>query len=392
MKNPSLLHKNANAIALSLLLLAAPQLVVAAEATAPAPGNPYSSVQTVELDDGTRLDIVFANSPPPPPQAKLAAKDLALSAVPKIKTGDVTIAGVPAFTWSYGASATAGAMIAGYYDRTGYPDMYTGPTNGGIMPLTNTSWGVNQCPLSATKSGLDGRSINKPGHVDDYYSSFGATGPDPYVVLGRTEHTIGECTGDYMKTSKWFPNSSTEPIFAANVNTDGAAVFVFSNAGDPIDAGYLNTSGYDKYDAGYGLKLFFESRCYTVTDMYNQYIAPFEEFGFTYEQYKAEIDANRPVMLHLSGLVAVGIGYNDVTNEIIIYDSFDVQPHYMNWGGDYYAALDPNHLFPYTHNGVTIVTLADSANRIAGCEISKSSAGSDKFPWTMFLPAITKSK
>jgi hypothetical protein len=358
-KKPALFKRHINAIALSLLLLAAPQMVVAADAAGPAPGNPYSSVQTIVLDD-TSLDIVIANSPATPPivpQPKMAVKEAALSAV--AAAGDVKITGVPAFIWSYGASATAGAIIAGYYDRTGYPDMYTGPTNGGVMPLNNINniwdWGPNQCPLSATKKDLDGRTTR--GHADDYYVQQGVGGTDPYVTKGWTEHTIGECTGDYMKTSKWFPNSSMEPIFSANVNKDGAAVFLFSTAGDPVDAGYLETTGYHQYDAGYGLKLFFEFRGYTVAAMYNQYIAPYKTFGFTYEQYQAEIDANRPVMLHLSGHIVVGIGYNESTdNGIIFHDLWDHSVHTMVWGGTYME--DPDSGLGFAHNAVTIVTLA----------------------------------
>lgn len=370
MKKPSLFNKNANAIALSLLLLAAPRLVVAADAAAPAPGNPYSSVQTVVLDDGTHLDIMIANSPITPPQPEMAIQEAAFSTVAAV--GDVMIAEVPKFDLSYGSSATAGAMIAGYYDRTGYPDMYTGPTNGGIMPLTNTSWGVNQCPLSATKNGLDGRTTR--GHVDDYYVDIEDEGPDPYEVNGWTEHTIGDCTGDYMKTSKWLPKASTDhpTIITEAINKDGAAVFIFDATGPRLTSGTLKTYGLDLYDAGYGLKLFFESRGYTVSTMYNQYIAPFKAGGFTYTQYKAEIDAGRPVMLHLSGHVVVGIGYNNTNQKIIFHDSWDNTGYKtMTWGGIYNNEA-------FTHTAVTIVTLA---------KVSQA-----KFPWTMFLPAIINSK
>ncbi len=360
MKKPTLFQRNTNTIVLSLLLLASSQTVFA---------NPYSSTHTVVLKDGTSLDIVIANSPPAPPQQKLAAKGL-VSAVPK--TGDVKLSNVPAYIWSYGPAATAGAMIAGYYDRTGFANMYTGPTNGGVMPLTNTSWGAsdkggNECPLSATRQGVDGRATR--GHVDDYYVHQGDSGPDPYVVNGWTEHTPGECVGDYMKASKWFPNSSTEhpTIFPENINKDGAATFLFSVAGDPVTAPYLEQQGYAQYDAGYGLKLFFESRGYKVSTMYNQYINPLKYYGFTYDQYKAEINAGRPVMLHLSGHIVVGIGYNTSTNnEIIFHDSWDEYEHTMEWGGDYSVGLAT-----YTHNAVTIVTLK-------------------KFPWPLFLPAINR--
>lgn len=382
MKNPNLFTKNANAIALSLLLLTAPRMVFA-EDTA-------SSIQTVDLDDGTSIGIIIVNSPSPPPEPKMAVKE-AFSSV--AATGDVKITGVPAFTWSYGASNTAGAMIAGYYDRVGFTNMYTGPTNGGCMPLTNVSWGLsskglNQCPLSATAAGVDGRTNR--GHVDDYFVSDLSKGPDPYVAYG-SEHTIGDCTGDYMKTSKWFPNSASDLGLTSNINQDGSAFFTLDLTGGPMTASMLESPTLAKYalhDAGYGLKLFFESRGYTVATMYNQYIDTVKAAGFTYEYYKAEIDAGRPVLLHLSGPTGhdvVGIGYN-VTNEEIIFHDPSRNPieQRMIWGGIYNTV--------YTHTAVTIVTLANAINPETGCGVSNSGTGSGQFPWTMFLPAITNSK
>ena len=68
---------------------------------------------------------------------------------------------VPAFNWVFGCSSVSGAMIAGYYDRNGFANMYTGPTNGGVMPLDNSSWPtwsdgyrhVSQSPVSRLPSG-----------------------------------------------------------------------------------------------------------------------------------------------------------------------------------------------------------------------------------------------
>ena len=84
----------------------------------------------------------------------------------------------------------------GYYDNTGYPNMYTGPTNGGVFPMNNSAWGTTVingesralCPLSATRFGDDERSTR--GHVDDYWVSYGSSSPDPYIGHW-TEHTQG---------------------------------------------------------------------------------------------------------------------------------------------------------------------------------------------------------
>ncbi|MDD5454290.1 MAG: hypothetical protein PHW62_02165, partial [Candidatus Ratteibacteria bacterium] len=57
--------------------------------------------------------------------------------------GTNSLTNVPAFNWSYGCSATSAAMMAGYYDNNGYPNMYAGPggTPAGVCPMDNSEWG-----------------------------------------------------------------------------------------------------------------------------------------------------------------------------------------------------------------------------------------------------------
>ncbi|CAK8713557.1 hypothetical protein KKHLCK_02610 [Candidatus Electrothrix laxa] len=197
-------------------------------------------------------------------------------------------------------------MIAGYYDRTGYSNMYTGPTNGGIMPLDNTSWpdwvdssGAirHQCPLSATHLGLDGRIIK--GHVDDYWVEYSSIAADPFSG-NWAEHTYGDCTGDYMKT-----NQTTNYD-----NSDGATAFYFYADGTQLTAEVLEAAGpiYYNHDGGYGFKLFLESRGYIVTTMFNQRIAPTYSGGFTFAQYKEQIDAGSPVFIQVEGHTISPIG------------------------------------------------------------------------------------
>jgi len=51
---------------------------------------------------------------------------------------------VPTSSWTYGCSNTAAGMLFGYYDRVGYGNMYTGPANNGLAPLTDLG---SQCSL-----------------------------------------------------------------------------------------------------------------------------------------------------------------------------------------------------------------------------------------------------
>ncbi len=298
----------------------------------------YYRVQTITLEDGTSIDEVVINGPPTPPPAyerpvvKIPGRGAELLTVN-------TLSDVPAFDWSYGCSATSAAMIAGYYDRTGYANMYTGPTNGGVMPLDNSAWGSGECPLSATHQGYDGRTTK--GHVDDYWISYGSEGPDPWDG-NWAEHTYGDCTGDFMKTNQWI-NPSYE------FNVDGSTAFYYHTNGSPIYGSDMENYGVEDEDGGYGVKLFYESRGYTVSNMYNQYIIEYgATYGFTYDQYKAEIDAGRPVMIHLQGHTMVGFGYDDATNLIYIHDTWDYADHTMTWGGTYSGMQ---------HCAVTIVQL-----------------------------------
>ncbi|HWQ63564.1 MAG TPA: PKD domain-containing protein [Methanospirillum sp.] len=234
---------------------------------------------------------------------------------------------VPALKWSYGCSATSATMLFGYYDRAGFSNMYTGPTNGGVFPLTNTVWGSSsegngQCPLSASQYGLDGRATK--GHKDDYYYAYGS-GSDPYYG-SWAEHTPQDCIADYMGTN----------MNQKYGNSDGSTTFWWYSDGSPT----YDFKDYDYYsrDGMHGMRLFAESRGYSVLTNYNQYIDSLGySYGFTYAQYKAEIDAGYPVLIQVSGHTMLGIGYSG-TDQVILHDTWDYSDHAMTWGG-YYAGM-----------------------------------------------------
>ena len=255
--------------------------------------------------------------------------------------GDVTLENTPAFDWSYGCSATAGAMMMGYYDNAGFGNMYAGPTNDGVCPLTNAIWGPGECPLSATHMGYDNRSIR--GHVDDYWIAYNNPGPDPYVNNSWTEHTAGECTGDFMGTNQ-----------AKFGNVDGATTFYFYTDGSPL---YDYTGSSTVRDGCHGLRLFAQSRGYSVTANFSQYIQGYRRLktGFTFQNYMAEIDAGRPVLIQVSGHTMLGFGYNATGSIVYLHDTWDYSNHSMTWGGSYSGMQ---------HYGVTVLRLTpQAANR-----------------------------
>jgi hypothetical protein len=306
----------------------------AQEAVTPTP-NDYYTVNQVSLSDGTVIEKMIINGPPvPPPGFEIERQAVSLPET-NISAG-IYVLTVPAYNWVFGCSAVSGAMIAGYYDRNGWPNMYAGPTNGGVMPLDNSSWGswtdgspytYRNNPLVASMEGEDGRI--ERGSIDDYWVKYFSTAPDPYITGGWTQHTWGDAIGDYMHTSQsTFGNNDAMSFFYDN----------WSNPAAPLTCGTIESSPLPP-DGTVGRKHFYEARGYTVTDCYNQFTdigsQGYIPEGFSFAQFKAEIDAGRPVMLNLTGHTIVGVGYDDSSNTIYIHDTWDYGTHAMTWGGSY---------------------------------------------------------
>ncbi len=103
------------------------------------PNTQYFTTRTIITTDGTSFEQMVINGPPKPPPGYPIESSLAALPAPQPEAGINTIT-VPAYAWTFGCSATSGAMIAAYYDRNGFPNIYTGPTNGGVMPPDSSVW------------------------------------------------------------------------------------------------------------------------------------------------------------------------------------------------------------------------------------------------------------
>jgi len=288
----------------------------------------YFTATTLRMPDGKLIVKHTIKSPPRPPAGfEIQRQSVALPTSGSF-SGTKTLT-VPTFTWVFGCSAVSAAMIAGYYDRNGYPAMYTGPTNGGVMPLTNSSWPTwsdgsatyPSCPLVASMNGVDGRTTK--GSIDDYWVQYGSSASDPYITGAWTQHTFGSAIGDYMKTSQ-----------SAYGNTDGATSFWNYDTSARLTCEDMVSLGIDD-DGTLGRKLFYEAKGYTCTESYNQRTDNQVTGGFSFAQFKAEIDAGRPVLLNLEGHSVVGVGYNDSSSLVYIHDTWDYSTHTMTWGGSY---------------------------------------------------------
>lgn len=319
----------------------------------------YYTVKAITLSSGTELEQATINGPPKPPVGfEVQRQSVSL---PTAETASASSSlTVPTYSWVFGCSAVSGAMIAGYYDRNGYPNIYTGPTDSGVMPLTNASWptwsdgssNYPSNPLVASKDGVDGRSGK--GSIDDYWVTYNSTADDPYITGSWTQHSWGTAIGDYMKTSQ-----------SAYGNTDGSTKFYNYSDATKLTCSAMASGGYD--DGTLGRKLFYEARGYTVTDCYNQKTDN-NGGGFTFAMFKSEIDAGHPVLLNLAGHSIVGVGYDESTNPATIYihDTWDYNTHTMSWGGSYSGmALQ----------SVSIVNLAVPFTGSASITVTKSGSG-----------------
>jgi|GEM_PF-2760018 len=312
--------------------------------------NPYLVRTFIDPATGKEIDEVRVPPSPPPKQLMPAAEPPASRMVNGFMAAN-TLNNVPAFTWCYGCSATSAAMMMGYYDNTPqFPNMYTGPANGGVCPMNNvTFWGSNscgggtcgECPISVTHQGIDGRSTK--GHVDDYWVAIESAAQDPYI--GHWTAHSDDCLGDFMGTSQ-----------STKGNVDGGTTFFYYPDGSPV----IDYTGSEpgQRDGARGVKLYVEYCGYTVeaNGNYNQYIYGHDgnTKGFTFNEYKAEIDAGRPVMIHVTGHTMLGTGYDTSGNKVYLHDTWDHSSHQMTWGGTY--GTSP----PRQHVGVTVIKLTGS--------------------------------
>jgi hypothetical protein len=320
-----------------------------------------SSYGTSPISDKIEMNII--DSPPTPPvnvsRATVNTDHLSESAV--------ILNDVPTSQWTYGCTATSAGMLFGYYDRTGYPNMYTGPTNGGVCPLTDLGQGEptnplypipGSCYIIATENGLDGISSN--AHADDYWISYGSAGPDPWEG-NWPEHTWGLCTADFLGTNQWKWDYSSFPGTdgVKDTNTDGSTTYWTTGDGSKLYDFYPGPAyGTPTTSCCHGMRLFAESRGYTVEANYNQLTDNQNPNGFNFTEFQAEIDAKRPVLIHVTGHTMVGVGYDAETNEIYIHDTWDNIVHSMPWGGSYSGrtlrAVTVIHLAPPTEYSLTI--------------------------------------
>jgi hypothetical protein len=206
---------------------------------------------------------------------------------------------VPDYQWHAGCFGTASGNLMGYWDRHGFPNSYTGLTGGGLAPLNSSGANASIRAMWASQAGVDGRPMNQPGHMDDYYIDYERTEADPYVTFGRAEHAP-DCIGDFIGLSqrKW-QNLGGE----CDGNIDAYSFVFWATNGDKR-VNYSQTNLPSQYipDIQSGFRDWTRWRGYDA-DVFTQ-LADFNlrvpaGKGFKFADLKREIDQGYPVLVYL---------------------------------------------------------------------------------------------
>lgn len=264
----------------------------------------------------------------------------------------------PDYNWWYGCAPTSSGMMMGYYDIYGYNGITYDLVLGGVAELSsfypNSPYPIDlpldpPSPLGPTL--LCNKAIASSGHLADFWLSYGGTG-DP-LASGRIIPSQFDCLADFMGTSQDNLTSTGQG------NPDGQTFFYFWTDGSRMTNIDLFNLGYDvyNYSGTYGM-IEYTQYCGYRAFAFNQYILGSQSntLGFSFSDYVNEIDAGRPVMIHLTGHMMLGVGYYLTTETVIVHDAWNnsnlVGPLTMTWGGTY---QDPDGTI-YSHYAVTCFT------------------------------------
>ena len=296
------------------------------------------AVRTLPLSDQPLIEEhVINGSPVPPPGFETERQSVEV-----FPSSAIIIENVPTYTWSLGCSAGGGGIVAAFNDRS-HPNIFEGE-----MPLDDSSM--------STITDVNGDtyklnpSVASQATFTDYWIEYRSPLPDPYTGFGPggsvssprpvgddlssqsagwQQHAWVNAIGDFMYTSQ-----------SAFGNIDGSTKFyTYENSASPFT--WEEMSSNSKPDGTLGMRLFYETRGYAVGESYNQLTDNVVTGGFSLAQYKAEINAGRPVILHLGsqpnepGHTVVGVGYDTASNTIYIHNGWDFATHTMTWGGKY---------------------------------------------------------
>jgi len=245
-------------------------------------------------------------------------------------------------SWWYGCSPTSAGMMIGYYDRNGY----------GSDPLHNqypslVPGGVAETSTYGNPGALVNTATASAAHVIDFYAGGYLTSGDD---LSSPWHNFN-CLADFMGTSQdacgnfngnttfWYYTNGSR-LYAKNIYAAGPSYYNSDGMFGIYE--YVNYAGYGSGNPSTDMKVF------------SQYIYGYNgnTLGFTWENYMAEIDAGRPVLIHVEDHTMFGYGYDNTggAQTVILHDTWTAGEHMMTWSWSYSGLM---------HYGVTGLTLTN---------------------------------
>ena len=260
-----------------------------------------------------------------------------------ITSGTVTtIDGVPELEYMHGCTATVIGMIFGYYDRNGYKGYDFSNLIDGKAELDARGLDGNIHDMDAFDTNL-GSAVASEEFVarfvgttpaKEFQYSFTQSGSNLYLNT-----SAWNCIADYIGTGQYWRHNTDNftshyyDTLADIKNYTFTLEISDSSTGKTVDvpAKYV--------DLLYGLDLYVTSRGYSLDEdkTLTSYVDTYEDKNgtFTFEDYKAEIDAGRCVIISIEGHAMLGYGYDDSTDEVIFDDTYR-RDQRMEWGGSYY--------------------------------------------------------
>ena len=225
-----------------------------------------------------------------------------------------SLASTEAYKWWYGCSPTAAGMVLGFYDRNGYAGKrYDNLVPGGVAE--SNTFGAGPYLINSV--------IASPGHISDFYGGgYNVSGDDKSAPF----HAFNSLA-DFMGISQ-----------DSVGNSNGSTTFYFYSNGSPFTTADALRLGVSNMDGMYGIGEYLSYAGYGFTSLYTQLIySSTATQGFTYDQYMAEIDAGRPVIIQLNGHSVFGYGYNNNpnNNQVYFYDTWSSSQQTLTWGGSY---------------------------------------------------------
>jgi len=193
---------------------------------------------------------------------------------------------VPPFVWHNGCGPTAAGMVLAYWNERGFKKLFPGSAS-------SQSDEVNQVIAS-----------------DEHYNDYS-------LPLDDIEHS-----------DKILPDKSEDPQGDEHLDNSVADFMKTSQSVHGLRYGWSSSRfmpvGFEGYIQSVAPEYSYIQRFLTMED------------GFSWERYKGEIDASRPVMLVVdtdgdgeTDHAGVGIGYDDSDGQMIaVYDTWDTEVHW----------------------------------------------------------------